>query len=440
MKNQQLRDQRANLLRECEALRQPDGTFSDPARFDALMTRIEGIDAVERGDATYEQRSAIFSDLATRDEQSGGPDPNAQHIGADVGESRGDLPMITHMAEALVSRFGGPAPSEAARQYRHTRLPDMMRQLLEHRGVSTRGLGDVAIVKRVLGGHTTSDFPALLTETGNRFLRAGYDSYQGGVRRICRQTTAPDFRPINKLNLSEAPALVKVLEHGEVTRGSMSEVKESYSIATFARIFSLSRQAIVNDDLGGFSDFARRQGRAAAELIASELATLLTSNPTMNDGVALFHATHKNLGTAAAITIVSLGEALKLMRKQTGLDGKTPIDATPKFLVVPAAIEVVGKQFVAEITAAKSADVNPFSADLEVVVDPRLDANSATAWYLAADPNQIDTIEYAFLDDAPGPQFESREGFDVLGAEMRVTLDFGAGVIDHRGLVKNAGA
>ena len=72
-------------------------------------------------------------------------------------------------------------------------------------------------------------------------------------------------------------------------------------------------------------------------------------------------------------------------------------------------------------------------------LDPRLDAVSATAWYLAADPSTLDTIEYSFLESEPGPVIETRAGFDVEGVEIKVRLDFGAGVVDHRGLFKNAG-
>jgi hypothetical protein len=221
----------------------------------------------------------------------------------------------------------------------------------------------------------------------------------------------------------------------------MTTAKESYSLATFGRIFGLSRQAIVNDDLGAFGDLAGKFGRIAAEFVAQKLVDLLASNPTMaTDSTALFHANHGNLGTAAVISITSLTEALKMMRLAKGLDGKTPIDATPKYLVVPAALEVVAKQYIAQITATKAADVNPFQTTLELVVDPRLDAKSATSWYLSADPAVLDTIEYSYLDSEPGPQLELHNGFKVDGVEMRVRLDFGCGVIDHRGLFKNVGA
>ena len=76
--------------------------------------------------------------------------------------------------------------------------------------------------------------------------------------------------------------------------------------------------------------------------------------------------------------------------------------------------------------------------------DPRLDAVSETAWYLAASPNQIDTLEYAYLEGEQCAYNETCNGFDVAGAgagaEIKCRLDFGAKAIDLHGLYRNPGA
>jgi hypothetical protein len=444
---------RAQLLRECDELKAAGFNDVTRAAFDAKMAEIEALDGpngteirrivrkanlgshvadeiIDSGVEIEQARAQVFDRLVRNQESS-------QTFNAVPYGGGGDN-VVARMSEALAARFGGPAPSEAAREFRHMRVLDMARQCLEQRGIPTRMLSANQVVQRAL--HTTSDFTELLQGAGNRILRQGYDSYQGGVRRICRESTAPDFRAKQKLQLGEMAELLLIGEHGEVKRGSMAESKESYSLASYGRIFGITRQALVNDDLGAFGELTQKLGRAAAEFIAAQLAAKLASNPTMGDSVALFHADHGNLGTPGAISITTLGEALKMMRLQKGLDGTTPIDVTPKYLVVPAAQEVLARQYVAQINATKASDVNPFTADLDIVVDPRLDAVSTTAWYLAADANSFDTIEYSFLESEPGPVIETRAGFDVEGIEMKVRLDFGCGVIDHRGLFKNAGA
>lgn len=425
------RERSAAIARVTRALGQ-DLAPSDRAELDRM-----GDQLIRSGVSLDRAKARLVDERAERchigfDRQ----DPRIE-AGREYGEQRVGL-----MAEALASRFGGPAPSEEARQYVRLSTVDFARHFLEQRGVNTRMMSKNQIVERSLGGlNTTSDFPHLLTETGNRMLRAAYAAYQGGLQRACKEASAPDFRPIQKLALGNAGTLMQVNEAGEFESSKNIESKEAYSLGTFGRIFSLSRQAVVNDDLSAFTDMSARLGRAASEFIAAQLVALLVSNPTLaTDATAVFHANHGNLtGVGTVISVASLGVALKAMRMQKGLDGTTPIDVTPRYLVVPAALETVALQTIAAITPNIVANVNPFSGKLELIVDPRLDANSAIAWYLAADPGLIDGIEYAFLDGS-GPQIFLQQGFRTDGVEWKIRLDFGTGFVDFRSWYKNVGA
>ena len=356
------------------------------------------------------------------------------------------------MAEALAARLGGPAPSEAARQFVGVRLMDLARDLLEHRGERTQYMSQAEVLTRAM--HTTGDFPQLLSATGNRLLRRAYDTAPS-LRRLARRATAPDFRPISRLQLSGSPIPVRQLEGGELKYGTMTEGRESYSVAIHARGLRISRQALINDDLSAFDDMSKF-GRAAAEGESIYIVNLLTSGdpytagpgngPTMGDNIALFNAAHGgNLlsggGTAltAAGGVAAISAARTVMRLQRDLDGRTPINAEPRYLLVPAALETVAQQLVTQLTPNQVTQANPFS-NLEVVVDPRLDAASATAWYLMADPALIDTIEFSYLDGFEGPTIETKVEFDYEGVSMKVRNEFGAGILDWRGMVRNTGA
>ena len=48
-------------------------------------------------------------------------------------------------------------------------------------------------------------------------------------------------------------------------------------------------------------------------------------------------------------------------------------------------------------------------------------------------------LNSAYLSGAPGPQIESRAGFEVDGIEVKVRLDCGGGFVEHRGWYSNAG-
>jgi HK97 family phage prohead protease len=341
---------------------------------------------------------------------------------------------------ALYARMAKTAPPPAAQELMGGGLVGMCRALLEARGERVRHLSDSQVIERSL--HTTGDFPQLLTAAGNRYLMETFALAESAIKRVARMRTAPDFRTLRAIKLEGAPLLTKVEEGGEVQRGTMTEGAESYGLATFAKIFGISRQAIINDDLGAFADPLRLMARGAAETEAQELANLLLANSgngvTMADGQPLYHSTHGNLAASgAALSVTSLSAARAAMRDQKDLDKVSPLNVVPRTILVGSALETLAETLVATLSPVAPGDVNPFAGKLEVAVDPRLTGN---AWRLFADPAMWPVIEYAYLDGGVGPQLSSREGWDVLGMEFKVVLDFGCGIVDHRGTFRNPGA
>ncbi|MEP2681229.1 MAG: Mu-like prophage major head subunit gpT family protein [Sulfitobacter sp.] len=343
---------------------------------------------------------------------------------------------MTRRADALYSRMSGEAPNEEARPFMGESLRDMARASVEASGTSTRTMDADTLFRAAM--HTTSDFPQLLTSTGNRTLTAAYQAAQSPVKtQLARRSTMADFRPGTRLKLSDIGTLEKVSESGEINHTSRGEASESYALDTYATQFAISRKALINDDLGAFRDWGQTAGRMAAETEANLMLNLLLSNPAMNeDGKALFHADHGNLATGAALEVAALDAARKAMRGMTALDGKTPINATPKFLVVGPELETTAEKVLASIYAATTDTANPFAGRLTLLVEPRI---ADSSFYVFADPGVLPVLEYSYLSSAQGPQMASREGWDVLGMEFRVVLDFGCGAIDWRGAYQNPG-
>ena len=346
-------------------------------------------------------------------------------------------------SKALAHRMdpSGVKLSDKAKPYQFHTIRDHAREMLQRSGVSTSGLSPDQLITRAIT-HTVSDFPGLLSSTGNRILAAPYQAALSPLRALFRERQSVDFRPLIRLWLSEFPQLLRVNETGEIKYGSRGESKESYSLETYARLFSISRQALINDDLGAFADMTRDMAAAAAETENALRASFITmgggNGPKMDDGVPLFDPKHGNLAaTGAALSVASLSAARQALRNQKGLDGKTPINATPTYLLVGPALETQAEQLLSTLSPVAVDQVNPFSGRLTLLVEPRL---TGTAWYLFADPASRAVLEQAHLAAAPGPQMASKEGWDVLGAEFRVYLDFGCGVQDWRGAFRNPGA
>lgn len=344
------------------------------------------------------------------------------------------------MASALLHRTNAKLVlPDGARQFRGMSMMDLARESLENAGIKTRGMDRMEIAKRSF--ETTSDLPSVLANVANKSLRTAYESAPRTFKPWARQNTAPDFKQMSRVALSDAPALEAVPEAGEFKRGAFTDGKEVYQLATYGKIVGMSRQAIINDDLSAFTRLPALMAMAAANIESDTVYGILTANAALSDTVALFHSSHANLtGTGTAISVAALGVARAMMRVQ-----KSPalavLNLAPKYLIVPAALETIANQFTsADFVSAKSGDINPFKGNLEVITEARLDATSALSWYLAADNNAIDTIEYSYLEGQEGAYLETRQGFDVDGMEFKARLDFAAKAIDYRGLYKNNGA
>ncbi len=396
-------------------------------------------DLIRRGVSIDEARRLILDQVAAKSDET----RTFPHVSIPLGGRDATVTRREAISNALLHRYSPTLfPLEdAAREYRGMTLMELARESLETAGASTRGLSRDEVATRAL--HSTSDFPEILAAVTNKTLRQAYEAYPRTFMLFCRQVLATDFKAMHRVQLGEAPQLLKVGESGEFKRGTLGESKESYRIETYGRVVAITRQVLINDDLDAFTRIPAMYGNSIAQLESDVVWDIVTTNPAMADGTALFHGTHKNLaGTGAALGVDSVGAARAAMRKQTGLDKKTVLNVRPAFLIVPAALELKAEQLVAQnLVPAQSGNVVPQSIrTLSPIAEPRLDAASETAWYLAASPNQIDTIEYAYLEGQQGAYIETRNGFDVDGVEIKCRLDFGAKAIDWRGLYKNPGA
>ena len=366
-------------------------------------------------------------------------------VGVDVAGDGRDR-FRTGMASALAIRAGLEA-DDPKNEFRGLTLVEMARASLHQAGIV--GLpGDKRMVVGMSITHSASDFPYLLQSTAERSLVRGYTEMPETFEVWTNEGSVSDFKPISRASISEFSPLLEVKENGEYKYGTFNAAAESMQIATYGRLFSISRQAIINDDLRAFADTPRKMGKASRRLVGDLVYAILIANPIMSDGVALFHATHKNLASpASALSLISIGSLRTAMALQTDPTAPDPraLGIRPRYLVVPVGMEdtartLLDSQYNPEATNKLQAPNPARNWNLVVVSDPRLDANSGTAFYLIADPSIYDTIEVAYLDGNKTPYLEQKQGWSVDGVEYKVRMDVGAKAIDWRTLAKNAGA
>ncbi len=333
--------------------------------------------------------------------------------------------------------------AELGREYRSYTLLELARQYLESRGTNTRGMSKSELVQR--GFHSTSDFPLLFSNLAGKTLDAAYAEEPHTWRPIARQRNLPDFKNANDLIVAGALTPEALLEGGEYKAGTLVEGQHTWKLATYARKVTVTRQAIINDDLSALERVPEMLGRGFRRLESNIIWGLITGNAvTSVDNVALFNAAHNNMGGAGGLTISTTGmnTAKKAMRKQTDLAGNT-INLTPSYLMVPTDLEATAIQFLfptGYAPAARTGDngpaVNAQMNGIELIVEPRLDG-AADVWYLAASPGSVEGIVFGYLAGEEGPTVTTNEKRDPDGVELLARFDFGAAVKDFRGFYRS---
>lgn len=352
--------------------------------------------------------------------------------------------------EAIAHR--GSASREALKQGgEHFRGRSLVEIGAELAGINVRGLTRAEMVEEVLARstHVTSDFPLVLAAVSNKFLRNSYEAAPRTFLPFTRVRTVPDFKNINVVALGDAPRLLQIPTGGEVKWGTIGEDSQVYAVASYGRALTVSRVMLVNDDLDAFARLPQMFGRAAADLEGDLIYTgILMGNPNLRTGGALFQnaaARGNNLAAAgSAITVdnVGVGESVMMSQRGIGPDGTAtggaPINVRPQFLITGTARSVAARQLVAStIVPSQTSAVNPFAGQLQAITDSRITGNT---WFLAASPNQIDTLEMAYLEGAVGPTVSQFAEVTRDGISVRAIHDVGAAAIDYRGLYRNPGA
>jgi hypothetical protein len=394
------------------------------------------------GDVTADEARRRMLDESARLNPVGPRPQSGVALGADEADkkTRGMEAALLQRAGVLkADTVGDPG------EFRGLSLMDLARECLEATGVKVRGMNVMEIASRALqmkgrdggGGMSSGDFSYILQNVMNKTLRAMYDLQPRTFLPWSRKTTSNDFKNILRTQLSDIK-LAKVQEGGEYSFATVSDSGETYKVAKYGKIVNIDWEAIVNDDLSAFSRIPTLLAAAVAQMQGDLMYQILTGAETMGDGIALFNAaTHKNYTTPGTdISVDSLSVARKQFRQQLS-PGGSPLNLAPKFLVCGPNKETVALQYLsANYTATKAGDINVWAGSMQPIVESRITDN---AWFLVADPSQIDTAEYAVLE---GQEIftESRYGFDVDAFQYKVRSVFGKKAIEWRSFYKNAGA
>ena len=392
---------------------------------------VEGADeAIVMGVSVDEARAMVMDQLRARN----------KGVSVTMGEAESDK-FRAAAQDAVLMAAGIPVADAApgAQELRGHSMVELARESLQREGLQANFGDNMELARQAI--NSTSTFPAIMANLANKSVMVGFNEAETTYQIWAGKGSNRDFKEAARVALSEAGNLELVPEGGQFPHDSLGEASARTKVATYGKLFSLTRQAIINDDLGLFSKIATKYGSAAKRLVNKMVYAQLTGNVKMQDNIALFDTKHGNVaGTGEALSVKAIAKAITAMRRQKGITGDATLNITPKYLVVPPELEMTAYQIVnstAAVDGVNSGVVNPYKGRFIVVADAEL--TDPDAWYLVADASQHDTIEVTYLNGVETPRLETRQGFDVDGIEYKVAFDCGVSALDFRGVFKNAG-
>jgi ATP-dependent protease ClpP protease subunit len=412
------------------------------------------LNAIVAAAATHDQaKDKLIEAMTAKNNDKPGGDGARVRVGTDARDKlvAGASRSLIARAPLFVLKDGKPSPDGEQNEFSGMTLRELARATLERAGIRdiprdpmkmvALAMAPVTMTSGLLG---TSDFVNILANVANKAMLKGYEESPETFAQWTGTGTLPDFKTAKRVDLGLFPSLAKIEEGAEYTYASISDRGVSLVLATYGKMFSITRQAIINDDLSAFTKIPMKMGNAAKRTIADLVWAILVANPNAPDGTALFHANHNNLITAAGILgATALDTARVKMATQKDPDNiKSGLNIRPAYLLVPVALQGTANQLMAsqsEPGQNNAAVANRVANMAQVIGEARLDADSAVKWYLAGDPNVYDTIEVDYLNGVQAPTLEQREGWNVDGAEFKVRHDAGVNLLDFRALLRSNG-
>lgn len=355
---------------------------------------VEGADeAIVMGVSVDEARAMVMDQLRARN----------KGVSVTMGEAESDK-FRAAAQDAVLMAAGIPVADAApgAQELRGHSMVELAREALQREGLQANFGDNMELARQAI--NSTSTFPAIMANLANKSVMVGFNEAETTYQIWAGKGSNRDFKEAARVALSEAGNLELVPEGGQFQQDFLGEASARTKVATYGKLFSLTRQAIINDDLGLFSKIATKYGSAAKRLVNKMVYAQLTGNVKMQDGVALFDNKHGNVaGTGEALSVKAIAKAITAMRRQKGITGDATLNITPKYLVVPPELEMTAYQIVnstAAVDGVNSGVVNPYKGRFVVVADAEL--TDPDAWYLVADASQHDTIQVSYFNSEIG--------------------------------------
>lgn len=138
-------------------------------------------------------------------------------------------------------------------EFRGMTMREIARYSLDVRGIKNVYTDPLMMVGHAMqpvmsgGIHTSSDFVNVLANVANKSMLRGYTEVEENFDLWTSRGVLTDFKPGSRIDAGLFPNLDKVEEGAEYKYATMSDRGETIQLATYGKLFAISRQAVIND-------------------------------------------------------------------------------------------------------------------------------------------------------------------------------------------------
>jgi hypothetical protein len=283
---------------------------------------------------------------------------------------------------------------------------------------------------------SSADIANVISASANKFVREGYGTVEQAWREVSNVRSVVDFKANTGVRLIMSNLLKALAPNGDIQHASISDETRTIQAGTKALMLTISRQDIINDDLGVLSDLPRRLGYASARTLNTDFWAAFKAALAANFSASA----PKSNQTTGALTTTSLAAAEALFLALKDSDGNPIGVKASKLLCGTTAFKAARELFISTgMIGGSSKDTagNVYQGLFKPVFSSYLDA---APWYLLADPMAMPVMETAFLNGNEEPVVETADAdFSTLGINMRCYYDYGVAFAEWRGAVRSTG-
>lgn len=308
-----------------------------------------------------------------------------------------------------------------------------------------------------LANVTSATMSNLVANALNKVVAAEFQQYPRWWEPFVSQQDFASLQQVKWITLGGLGELPTVAEGAAYTELTWDDKFESSDFTKKGGYLGLTIEAIDKDDTGRLRAAPRALAQAAWLTLSKAILNIFTANggvgPTLSDGVALFHSSRNNLGSAA-LSWSAYVAARTAMRKQTELNSGERLGAltAPRYLLVPPDLEIAALQIIGSEGEPGNSDndINPLSAgdthdarlaaarSRIIVVDLWPDTND---WAAVADPRLYPSIGIGYRYGRAPEVFSVASPtaglmFTNDTMPIKVRFFFAVGPMDYRGLYK----